>query len=97
MLGGAHPAASELGSGGGADSAATPQRSGGVLSPPRHTQHYCVQKGHCATWREKTSGWMATSISDLRAQNFDAPPAPAISAGLKKSFKLSSQGLLLSL
>lgn len=56
MLGGAHPAASELGSGGGADSAATPQRSGGVLSPPRHTQHYCVQKGHCATRREKTSG-----------------------------------------
>lgn len=36
MSRGAHPTASELGSGGGADSAATPQCSGGVLSPPTH-------------------------------------------------------------
>lgn len=36
VSGGAHPTASLLGSGGGADSAATPQCSGGSLSPPTH-------------------------------------------------------------
>lgn len=34
----AHPTASERGNGEGADSAATPQCSGGLLSPPRHTE-----------------------------------------------------------
>ena len=36
MSGGAHLTASELGSGGGADSVATPHCSGGFLSSPRH-------------------------------------------------------------
>lgn len=34
----AHPTASERGNGEGVDSAATPQCSGGLLSPPRHTE-----------------------------------------------------------
>lgn len=36
VSGGAYPTASVLGSGGGADSVATPQCSGGSLSPPTH-------------------------------------------------------------
>lgn len=35
VSGGARPTASEMGNGGGAESVATPQCSGGVLSPPR--------------------------------------------------------------
>lgn len=86
-----HPTASELGSGGGADSLAIPQCSGGVPAHPDTWQHPCnvealsIWKRHSASWRGKKPDWTSTSIPDCMHKYWIVPLPHLLSAVLAMS------------